>query len=279
MSTEILPVDPPAEPAAEPAPAEPPRKRRGWLIALIVVGTLLVLGIVAFVIAENVAKAYARDYVSTRVVEVLQLPAGSEVDVELGGGSIILQALAGRVDTVDVDVPEATFGPLTGAVRFHAEGVPLDGDAPVEVLRIDFATGADDLAALSQGPEGTAAPTFAFEDGQVSLSSEFELFGARIPLGLLLEPSAAEGQLVLSPTQLTIGEQTFTSGVADDSLLGQLAAIFLQPQEVCVAGSVPQALTLTDAAIVDAELVLGFTGDGAALGGPELSTPGTCPAA
>jgi hypothetical protein len=34
---------------------------------------------------------------------------------------------------------------------------------------------------------------------------------------------------------------------------------------------------LTDATIDDTELVLAFTGDGAAFGGPELSTPGTCP--
>lgn len=277
MSTEIVPAAQPAEPAAETVVVAPPKKkRRGWLIALIVVGVLLVLGVIAFVVAEPLAKDYARDYVRTQLVEVLQLPADAEVDVDLGGGSIILQALAGRVDTVDAEVPEASFGELTGSVRFHAEGVPLDSSVPVEVLRVEFATGAETFAALSEGAE--SAPTYVFEDGLVSLSTEFELFGIALPIGLSLEPSAADGSLVLTPTSLTIGTETFEAGSEDGSFLGQIASAFLQPQTLCIAGSVPQALVLTDADIVDAELVLAFDGDGAALGGDGLSTPGTCPA-
>lgn len=271
MSTEILPVEPvPAE-----AVVPPKRRRRGWVIALIVAASVIVLGIVAFVVAEAVAQDYARGYVRERVVEVLNLPGDAEVDVDLGGGSIILQALAGRVDQVDVDVPEASFGELSGAVRFHAEGVPLDETAPVDVLRVDFAIGADDLTALGQGGDDPAAPTFEFADGEVRLSSELALFGATIPLSLTLEPSAADGDLVLTPTSITLGSETFESG-DDDSFVGQLLAGLFQPQNLCIAGSVPRALVLTDATIDDTELVLAFTGDGAAFGGSELSTPGTC---
>lgn len=280
MSTEILPVEPPVEPGPPTAEVAPPRrKRRGWIVALVVVGILIVLGVIAAFVAEAIAKQYARDYVRTQIVSVLQLPDDAQVDVDLGGGSIILQALAGRVDAVDVDVPEATFGSLSGAVRLHAEGVPLDSAAPVETLGIEFGLGADDLTTLSQGADPSAAPPdFAFVDGEVSLSTEFDLFGASIPLGFTLAPSAADGALVLTPTSLTIGEQTFESGAADGSFLGQIAEALFQPQTLCIASSVPQALVLQDAAIGDTELVLSFRGDGAALGGPGLSTPGTCPA-
>ncbi|WP_395639457.1 DUF2993 domain-containing protein [Pseudolysinimonas sp.] len=282
MSTEILPAGPPSEPPVQPpvepeTAAPPTKKRRGWLIALIVLGVLVVLGIIAFIVAESFAKDYARDYVRGKIVDVLQLPADAEVDVDLGAGSIILQALAGRIETVDVDVPDATFGALTGTLSLHGEGVPLDETAPVDTLRVDFAIGADDLAALSEDP--STAPTFAFEGDQVALGSEFELFGAVIPIGLTLDPSAADGALVLTPTSITIGEQTFESGSEDGSFLGQIASALLQPQTLCIAGSVPQALVLDDAAIDGDELVLTFRGDGAALGGPELATPGTCPAA
>lgn len=281
-TTQVVRLDP--EPAAEPAPAAevvaspPTKKRRGWLIALIVVGVLVVLAVVAFIVGEAIAKQYARDYVRERIVEVLQLPAETEVDVDLGGGSIILQALAGRVDTVDVHVPQATFGDLQGSVRLHGEGVPLDDSAAVERLGIDFAIGAEDLAGLTQGADPAAAPTVEFVDGEVAFASEFDLFGAVLPWGLSLEPSAAEGDLVLSPTRLTIGDQVFEAGVDDGSFLGQIAAALLQPQTVCLASQVPQALVLTDAAIDGSELVLSFTGDGAALGGPEFRELGTCPA-
>lgn len=279
MSTEILPVDPPVDAtgaAAEPV-APPRKKRRGWLIALIVVGVLVVLAIVAFLVAEAVAKNYARDYVRSRIVEVLKLPADAQVDVELGGGSIILQALSGKVDAVDVAVPDAAFGELTGDLTLHAEGVPLDAAAPVDVLGVQFGVGADDLAALGEGADAGTAPAFAFADGEVTISSQFELFGASIPLGFSLVPSAADGALVLTPTSLTIGEQTFEAGTDDGSFLGQIARALFQPQTLCVAGSVPQALVLDDAAIRGDELQLSFRGDGAALGGPEFSTPGVCP--
>jgi hypothetical protein len=273
MSTEILPVEP-VQPEPAPVEAPPKPKRRGWIIALIVVAVVVVFGIVAFFVAEALAKDYARGYVRDRIVEVLNLPDDAEVDVDLGGGSIILQALTGRVDQVDVDVAEVALGELTGAVRFHAEGVPLDEASPVDVLRIDFAVGADDLTALGQATDENA-PTFQFVEGEVLLSSEFAVFGATIPLSLTLEPSAADGDLVLTPTSITISGETIDPG--DDSFFGQILSGLFQPQNLCIAASVPQALVLTDATIDDAELVLAFTGDGAAFGGPELSTPGTCP--
>jgi hypothetical protein len=279
MTTEILPVEPSQPPAtAEPIVEPPKKRRRGWLIALIVVGILLLLATIAFFIGEGLAKEYARDYVRARIVEVLQLPADAQVDVDLGGGSIIFQALAGRIETVDVEVPDAAFGELTGDVTFHAEGVPLDETAPVDTLRVDFAIGAEDLGALGETEAGAEAPTFVFEEGQIALNSEFALFGASIALGLSFEPSAAEGALVLTPTSLTIGTQTFEADTTDDSFLGQIARSLLQPQTLCIASSVPQALVLADATIDGQELILRFDGDGAALGGPELSTLGTCPA-
>lgn len=279
MSTEVLPIEPVDPVQPEPAAPQPPRRRRGLVIALIVVASLLVLGVIGFVVAEVFAKNYARDYVRDKVIGVLGLAEDADVDVDLGSGSIILQALAGRVDAVDVDVPEVAFGELSGAVRFHAEGVPLDETAPVEVLRIDFAIGADDLAALGQGDDAATAPAFEFAEGEVRLSSEFALFGVTIPVRLSLEPSATDGALVLTPTSVTIGSETFEAGSDDDSFLGSLVAGLLQPQTLCIASSVPQALVLADATIDDAELVLAFRGDGATFGGPGLSTPGTCPAA
>lgn len=274
MSTEVVPVEPVEPP--EPVAAEPTRRRRGPIIALIVVAVVLVLAVITFVVAEAFAKSYARDYVREKVIAVLGLSDDAEVDVDLGSGSIIVQALAGRVDSVDVDVPEVAFGELSGAVRFHAEGVPLDEAAPVDVLRIDFAIGADDLAALGQGDDSSTAPNFEFADGEVTLSSEFSLFGAAIPIGLSLEPSAADGALVLTPTSVTVGSETFEAGSDDDSFLGSLVAGLLQPQTLCIASSVPQALVLADATVDNAELVLAFRGDGASFGGPELSTLGVC---
>ena len=163
MTTAIDPVWPNETPV-EAAPP-PKKRRRGWLIALIVVAVLALLGVIGFFVGESFAKDYARDYARARIIEVLNLSDDAQVDVDLGRGSIILQALAGRIDTVDVDVPDVVFGNLTGDVMFHAEGVPLDQTAPVDVLRIDFAIGPDDLAALGASEGDVDAPSFVFQNG------------------------------------------------------------------------------------------------------------------
>lgn len=276
--SEISPVT--TEPAGENVPAgetAPPRKRRGWLIALIVVGILVVLGVVGFVIADGIAKDYARDYVRSRIVEVLVLPEDARVDVDLGGGSIILQALAGRIDTVDVAVPHVAFGELVGSAELRAEGVPLDQSAPVEMLRIDVAVDEGDLAVIAGSLSGLELESIELAEPDIVVASSFRVFGLPIPIGMTLEPSAADGHLAFTPTSVTVGDATFqTQQLLDNPLFGEFAGDLLRQQSVCVAGSLPQALVLTDATVDGNALVLSISGDGAALGGPELATLGSC---
>lgn len=268
MSTEILP-------AASVAP--PKRKRRGWLVAVVVAGVLVLLGVIAFLVADGIAKDFARDYVRARVVAVLQLPADAKVDVDLGGGSIILQALAGRIQTVDVDVPALSFGALSGGAELHAEGVPLDETAPVDVLRIDVSIAEGDLASIAGSLSGLELASIELDDPEIVVASSFTVFGLPIPVGMSLTPSAADGQLVFTPSSVTVADNTFTADdLLDDPLFGLFARDLLKQQAVCVAGSLPQALELTDAAVDGDDLVLTVTGDGAALGGPGLSTLGSC---
>lgn len=278
MSTEILPVEPARPPAAPAGEAEPPKKRRrGWIIALIVIAILLLLAFIAFLVGEGFAKEWARDYVRTRVIAVLGLPDDAQVDVDLGGGSIILQAFAGRVETVDVTVPEATFGALTGDVELHAEGIPLAETGPVDVFRVKFSVAEKDLAAIAGSLSGLTLDSIELEEPEIVVSSAFNIFGIPFPLGMTLEPSAAKGELVFTPTSVTVAETTFAvDDVLADPLFGPFARDLLKQQSVCIAANLPQALVITGAEVDRDLLVLGFTADGAALGGPELSTLGTC---
>jgi hypothetical protein len=282
VDTEIVPVEPPVEPSgpvAAEAAAPPKKKRRGWIIALIVIGVLVVLAIVGFIIADAVAKDYARDYVRSRIVEVLRLPADARVDVDLGGGSIILQALAGRIQNVDVDVPELAFGDLVGAAELHAEGVPLDQNAPVDALRVVFSVDEADVEALAGNLSGLELSSVELEEPEIVVASAFSLFGIEIPVGMSILPSAAEGELVFTPTGISLGDDLYTADeVAANPLFAALAGPLLQQQSVCIADQLPSALVLSAAEVAGERLRLTIDGDGATLGGPGLSTPGTCPA-
>lgn len=274
MTTAILP----AEPGRENVAAEPPRRRRrGWVVPVIVVAIVLLLGVIAFLVGDGLAKQYASDYVRARIVEALGLPDDAQVDVRLGGGSMILQALDGRLVSVEVSVPEATFGELSGAIEVHAEGVPLDATKPVDVLRVDLVVDEDDLVAIADNLSGLTLDTIDLDESGIVVASAFSIFGIPLPLGMTLEPSAVDGELTFTPTSVTVGDTTFPAEqVLADPLFGGFARDLLRQQSVCIAGYLPEALVLTTVEIEGEQLVLGFTGDGAALAGPELSTPGTC---
>lgn len=276
MTTEVIPAAPEPQPVAD---GTPPRKRRGWIVALVVIGVVLVLGVVAFVVVDAVAKSYARDYVRERIVEVLGLPEDARVDVDLGGGSILLQALAGRIDTVDVDVPELSFGALTGAAELSASGVPLDENAPVEELGIRFSVAEEDVAALASNLSGLELSGVELEEPAIVVASAFQLFGIEIPVGMSIVPSAEDGQLVFTPTSVSLGDDEYTvEEVQANPLFAALAGPLLAQQSVCIADQLPEALTLADATVAGDLLRLTIRGDGAALGGPGLSTPGSCAA-
>jgi hypothetical protein len=280
MSTEISPVAPRPDlaPDAAEAPAPPAtRKRRGWLIALIVVAVLLVLAVIAFFVADAIAKDYAKGYVRDRIVQVLGLPDDAEVEVDLGGGSIILQALAGRISTVDVEVPDLAFGALVGSAEIRAEGVPLDENAPVDVLRVDFAVAESDISALAGNLSGLELSSVELEAPEIVVASSFTLFGIELPIGMAILPSAADGDLVFSPTRITLGDDEYTAAeVMENPFFALFAGPLLQQQSACIADQLPAAFQLSDAEVTGEELVLTIRGDGAALGGPGLSTPGTC---
>jgi hypothetical protein len=275
MTTEILPAGPSAP---EPVVVAPPKKRRrGWIIALIVVAIALLLGFIAFLVGEGFAKDYARDYVRTRVIAVLGLPEDAKVDVELGGGSIIVQALAGRIESVDVSVPTVTFGDLTGAAELHAEGVPLAETSPVDVFRVKFSVAEEDLVAIAGSLSGLTLESIELDEPEIVVSSAFNIFGIPFPLGMSLEPSAVDGELVFTPTSVTVAQNTFAADdILADPLFGPFARDLLKQQSVCIAGFLPQALVVTGAEVDGDKLVLGFTANGVALGGPEMSTLGTC---
>jgi hypothetical protein len=102
-----------------------------------------------------------------------------------------------------------------------------------------------------------------------------ELLGATIPLGLVLEPRAADGDLVLTPIEGAVAQATVTAEQLREQF-GSLLDPLLQDRRLCVASSLPAALTLQSIEVVDDELVAGFGIDGGIIDDPALQANGTC---
>jgi hypothetical protein len=267
-----------AAPATKPLPVQvAPTKRRRW--PWILGGVLVVLAIlltVAFFVADGYAKDYARDYIKQRIIAVLGIEPGTPVTVDIGDGSVLLQAIAGRLDSVDVTAAKVTLGELTGSAIVHAEGVPLDENAATRQLRVTFAVAEPDVAALAGNLSGMDLDSITLDEPEIVAHTTYLLFGfLELKIGMGLTPSADDGRIAFTPTSIRLNDETFTAEELRQSF-GQLAGDLLAQQSLCVSESLPVALTIVDVDVVKKDLVVQIDGDGVVLGGPDLSTPGTC---
>lgn len=255
-----------------------PRKRHRLRLVIILLAVLVLL-VVAFLVADGAAKRYATGYVKDNIVEVLQLPPGTPVDVDLGGGSIILQAIAGGIDKVTVDVRSLTFGELTGAAHLVATNVPLDSSQPLDQLGITVTMSQGDVRTLATSLSGLQLDTIEVGEGVITIGTELDVLFFAVPVAVDLEPSARDGAIGFEPKTVRLGgSEISVPDLLATPQLGDLAADLLRSRQVCVASYLPEALIIRDVRVEKTNLVVTIDGDGTALGGSGLSTNGTCPA-
>jgi len=273
-ATEVLPV---AESAAPPPPA-PPRKRRRWLGWLVAVVVLIVLSVIGFFVAENYARSYAENLVRERIVEALALDPATEVAVDLGPGSLILQALGGKIDTVSVDVAALSFGAISGSAVITATGVPLDDTKPVETLGIVATVSEASVRELSGFLSGIELESIELGDGLITIGTEFSILGfIVVPVEVALEPSAVDGAISFNPVTISLnGADVSVEELRRNPQVAAIAGDLLASRDFCVASSLPQALTVVDVDVVGSNLVISIEGDGASLGGSGLTEFGVC---
>lgn len=274
MSTEPLP-EPPVAPAAAPAIAPKKSRRR-----LIIAGAVLVLLVAGFVAADTAAKSYATGRVKDGIIAALKIDPATPVNVDLGGGSIIAQAMTGHIDRVTVDVPTLSFGNLTGSAHIVATNVPLDSSKPVDQLGVVVSINQENVRKLAAFLGGPDIKQIDVGNGVITFGTQLTAFFIPIPVSVDLQPSAKDGGINFAPTSIKIGaNQIAVADLGASPQFGSLASTLLAAQQVCVASSLPTALKLTDVRVSGSVVVVTLDGAGAALGGQGLTTYGTCPAA
>lgn len=255
----------------EPSPRP---KRRGLVAVLVIIGIVVVLAIVA-VIAESLARQQASALIADQVRSALQLEPEHPVEVTIEGASVLWQAASGRLDRVTAEAPDVAFGELVGDLTLIAEGTPLDVAQPTESVQAVFSVAEADVAALAGFLAGTVVNDVQLDEREIRFQTAFSFFGVDFSVGLGVTPSVQDGQLAFTPSSVVLGDDRLDAADLQQRF-GALVEPLLTSQLFCVAQYLPQALDLTAVQVGDEQLVVVFTGDRVALGGPEFSTRGTC---
>lgn len=261
------------EPLPDDLPTAPAQRRRAWpwIVAFAIVA---ILAVAAWFAAEAIARQVVSGIVREQVRTQLSLPADQEIDVAFAG-ALIPQLIGGSIDELTVASDDVSFGGVTGDVTVTANDVAVRGTGEMSGATATVALDDAQLRALLATVEGFPADTVGLAAPNVTMSMDLQLFGVAIPVGVALTPAASEGQIVLSPAALTLGESEVTAD-ALRAQFGGLADAVLRDWNVCIAQYLPSGVTLTGVEVDGALLVADFDVDGAIATDPALQQNGTC---
>lgn len=247
-----------------------PRRRRRWPWVLLIV--VVLLGVLV-VVAEFVARAVLPDVVRSLVIDELDLPADQQLAVE-ADGILLPQLIGGTLDRLNLSTDSVTLEGITGAADVTATGVPLRGGdlgGATGTIRIDEA----EFTTLISGTD-LPIDSVSLEAPNATVGGSFALFGADIPFALTLTPGAVEGDLELTPVQISVGGIVIDADQVDS--LGSIGSDLTQTQRVCIADQLPAGLTLTGLQIVGSAAVIDIDVNGAIATDESLLEKGVCPA-
>jgi hypothetical protein len=252
----------------------PARKKRRWVGPVVFVAIFVILIGAAFFMAEKLARDAAAGAIKGPVQQALG--SAQKVDVDLGEGFFLLQALSGSLDRVTVHATDVDLTLATADVELVAEGVPLNLEGSVARLGAVLTLDAAGVQALLP-PAGDSPPTASFAGDRLELTTQTDLGGQVVPVVVSLTPSVVEGTLVFDAVGMTVNGEEVSVDDVRAGAYGPAAAALLAAPSVCVAKFLPAALILSDAEIANDVLTLTLAGTKVPITGGGFSSRGVCP--
>ncbi|GAA4368093.1 LmeA family phospholipid-binding protein [Agromyces bauzanensis] len=248
--------------------AVPPRRRTGrvWgTLAAIVVALAALL-----VVADVVVRGIAEDRFGEQVRASLPDGIDGEVDVEIGGFSVIAQYLSGTMDRVELTAPELSVNGTPVAVDVIGEGVPVDLASPVRSVVGTVTVDEESLNRLVSVPGVTGA--FTLGDGLVGYAGTIEVLGFSLDYTATARPTAAGESVLLLPegVELTSGAGMVDVSVVVGRLLGD------DPLSICVAQYLPEGVEVHDLAISPGTATVELRAQGLMFDEASLARAGSC---
>ncbi|HEX4442682.1 MAG TPA: LmeA family phospholipid-binding protein [Galbitalea sp.] len=255
----------------------PRRKHRGRraLIALLVVVLVLLVG---FFVADYFAKKAATAYVQQQVATALDLSSTAPVAVDLGPGSILVQAATGSIDDVTVTVDPLVIDGLSGTANLTAHGVPLSSTTPVKTLNVNITVPESTIdQAITEVPAlKQFKPVVTIAGSRVAVNGTVYILGFAQKIGVTLIPTVSAGKPGFAIKTAEFDGATISVAQLNHYIPG-LSAALQSATSLCIANALPKSFVLTGITLQGKSLVSTFSGDGSELNSASLSQKGSCP--
>jgi hypothetical protein len=244
-----------------------PTSRRRFRVIVLVMSIIVVAGLL--VVGDLAIRAYAEDRVASEIESRLPDQVEGDVDVSIGGFSVVAQYLTGRFDDVRLVSEGVTVAGVPVEADITLNGVPVDTSQPVEHAEGAFSLDQDAVASLlaSQGIDGAVT----FDGGLLRYEADTLVFGQTLTVGFTATPSIDGGRIVFTPDDASV-----SAGGVDLDLDALFPVLAPEGLAICVAQYLPSAIALGDVAIADGHATVSLTAENLPLTESALRETGTC---
>ena len=208
--------------------------------------------------ADLAARAFAQGYVAQQIEQSLPAGVESNVDVRIGGGSILLQLISGRLDNVDIAADDLTVGGVPVAATINLGGVPLDRTKPVDRAGARIVLTEDALNAVLVAQGGTGSTRI--RDGRVLYTGTVAVLGADLDVEVTADATVDEDSLLLTPISARV-----TSGPLNVDATALIDLVAPDGIDYCVGTYLPEGVAIERLDVGDGRVTLTLTGDGITL--------------
>lgn len=258
-------------PEATAAPARRRRRALPWLIALIVV---IGLAVAAWFIAESVTRSILTNTVREQVITQLALPEDQQIDVGFDE-PVLPQVIGGRLERLDIASEDVPLGDVLADVSVRASDVPIRGDGDIGSADATVVFAEDQLETLLSQVSGVSGAGLMLDPPNVTVEVEMPIFAVSVAVGLDLTPSAVDGDIVLTPTAVRLGNAELTGDALRDRF-GSVTDGVVRDYPICIRDRLPAGLTLREVRVEPGALVAEVDVDGAIIRDASLQAEGTC---
>ncbi len=248
--------------------------KRRWIIAIVIIVISVLALVGAYFIVDPILRSYYENQVKQEITGNLPEGVTGDVEVTIGGASMIGQYLVGSFERVDLRAPALVVDSVPAFVHIVATDVPVDTSRPVGAVKgtIDLTQQAlNDIFDLA-GNAGDAE--LVLRAGEVGYTGTITLFGIRIDYLASATPTAEGDRLVLTPQGAEV-----TTGIGTLDVSGIVQRIVAErPITICVAQYLPDGVELTGVNVTPDRARITLESSTLMLTQESLTTLGSCSA-